>query len=114
MVFHNYMVTQMKIINLSVTCAHQTEANTIAQALLEKRLVACVRMMPITAKFLWQGDIESSTEILLMMESTENKFAAIEQEVRQLHSYKTFVLTATEVIQVSAGVAKWVKDSIGL
>jgi len=101
----------MKLIFLSLTCADQIEANTIARTLLEKRLVACVKMMPITASFIWQGTIESSNEILLLMESEESKFKQIEQEIRVLHSYKTFVLTATTISHVSAGVAEWICES---
>jgi periplasmic divalent cation tolerance protein len=105
-------VRVMQFIFLSLTCADQIEANTIARSLLEKRLVACVKMMPITASFVWQGAIESSNEILLLMESEGSKFKQIEQEVRTLHSYKTFVLTATAISHVSAGVAEWLCESL--
>jgi periplasmic divalent cation tolerance protein len=104
----------MKIIQLSLTCAHQAQADTITTSLLEKRLVACVKMMPITAHFLWQSAIESSTEVLLIMESEESKFNAIEQEIAKLHSYKTFVLTAVPVTMTSGGVAAWIKESVQL
>lgn len=102
----------MKFIFLFLTCADQIEANTIARALLEKRLVACVKMMPIAATFLWQGAIESSNEILLLMESEESKFKQIEGAVRSLHSYKTLVLTATALSHVSTGVAEWLCESL--
>ena len=104
----------MKIIQLFLTCPNQAEAHGIATLLLEKRLVACVKMMPITAQFLWQGVIESSNEILMIMESEDSKFDAIEQEVRNVHSYETFVLTATQVVKASSGVAKWIQESIQL
>ncbi len=68
--------------------------------------------MPITSKFLWQGAIESTNEVLLIMESEESKFEAIEKEVRKLHSYTTFVLMATEPTRVSNGVAEWIQESL--
>lgn len=101
----------MKILLLFLTCANQQEADTIATALLQKRLVACVKIIPITSKFIWEGAVDSGTEILLVMDTSENKFVQIEQEVKRLHSYEQFVLTATEVSQVSAGVANWIKTS---
>ena len=102
----------MQLIQLSLTCANQEQANVITTALLEKRLVACVKMVPITAQLIWQGAIESSNEILLIMESEESKFDAIEQEVRKLHSYQTFVLTATRVTMASSGVVAWIQESM--
>ena len=104
----------MKMLLLFLTCANQAEADKISTSLLEKHLVACVKMMLISAKFLWEGKVDSSNEILLIMDSEESKFDQVEQEVRKLHSYKTFVLTATEVKTSSAGVADWIKESMQL
>ncbi len=102
----------MHIIQLSLTCVNEHEAYTIAVSLLEKRLIACAKMTPVTAHFTWQGALESSNEILILMESVVEKFDAIEQEVRKLHSYTTFVLMATEVAQASVGVAQWIEESV--
>ena len=95
---------------LFLTCVNQAEADKISTALLEKRLVACVKMIPVSAKFLWQGSIDSANEILLIMDSEESKFNQVEQEIKKLHSYKTFVLTATEVKKASTGVVDWIKE----
>ena len=102
----------MKLIVLFLTCANQAEADTIADALLKKKLVACVKIVPVSAKFLWQGAIDTAHEILLVMDSESSKFAVIEQEVRKHHSYKTFVLTAIEIANASDGVEKWIQESM--
>lgn len=41
-----------------------------------------------------------------------SKFEQVEQEIRKLHSYETFVLCALEVKKASAGVEKWVQESL--
>jgi periplasmic divalent cation tolerance protein len=102
----------MKLLLTFLTCADQKEADTIAAALLQKRLIACAKMMPISSTFMWEGTVQSSHEILLMMETEESKFSLIEQEVKKLHSYNQFVLTATPTVHASAGVAEWIADSI--
>lgn len=74
---------------LYLTCANQGEADKIVQALLEKRLVVCVKKMPVNSDFLWQGKIDHSSEILLIMDSKEELFGEVEKEVKRLHSYDT-------------------------
>jgi len=49
---------------------------------------------------------------LVMMESRESQFAAVEREVKKLHSYETFVLFSVPVKQTTKDVEKWLKDSL--
>lgn len=102
----------MKLTLFYLTCADQKEADTIATMLLEKHLVACIKMMPTHSKYLWEDKLETASEVFMVMEGEESKFGAIEAEVRKLHSYDTFVLMATEVKYASAGVMQWIKDSV--
>lgn len=102
----------MKMGLLFLTCADQAEAEKIAKLLLEKRLVACVKTMPVSSQFLWQRTVDRSQEVLLIMDSLMHKFDQIEQEIRTLHSYKTFVLTAIEIAKASTGVEDWITENI--
>ena len=106
------MAGNMKVIMLLLTCAHQDEANKIAQSLLEKRLIACAKQMPITSLFRWQNAIENSQETLMLMDSMDTKFNAIETEVRRLHSYDTFVLVALEASHISSAAQQWIANEI--
>lgn len=102
----------MNLLLTFLTCADQKEADAIVTALLQKRLIACAKMMPISSTFMWEGTVQFSHEILLMMETVESKFSLIEQEVRTLHSYNQFVLTAVHTTHASTGVARWIADSL--
>lgn len=105
---------RVTIVMLFLTCAHEEEAQKIATYLLEKKLIACAKMMPVSAAFLWQGSLDTAREILLLMDTSENKFDEIEREIRMLHSYTTFVLTAVEVKRASHGVVEWIGQSLEL
>jgi periplasmic divalent cation tolerance protein len=100
------------MIILYLTCADETEASTIGNALLEARLVACVRRSPVSSSYWWNGTINHDDEVLLMMESIEEKFDAIEQVVTSLHSYDEYVLTAVPVLKTTPGVEKWLTDTL--
>jgi periplasmic divalent cation tolerance protein len=97
-------------VELVLTCGSWQEAQRIADALLEKRLVACVEMFDIKSKFHFQDRLEESKEIKLVMKSLDHLFDRVEAEVRQLHSYETFVLEALPVSHVSADAAVWLTE----
>lgn len=104
----------MQIITLFLTCANDQEGNKISQALLKKKLVVCIKKTKVASSFLWQGRIDKSEEVLLIMDSVEEKFEDIEREVRKLHSYETFVLVANPVIRSSAGIKEWIENGLKL
>lgn len=97
---------------LMLTCANQKEADKITKSLLEKRLIVCSKSMPVSSSFLWKGKIESSDEVLLLMDSVEENFEKINKEVRKLHSYETFVLTSLSVNQTTKEVEDWIKKEL--
>lgn len=103
----------MKLITLFLTCANRQEAKKIGTVLLDKKLAACVRATGVKSGFWWKGQRERANEILLIIESTEDKYDQIEAAVRRLHSYETFVLMAYPVVRSSKGVEQWVQEAIG-
>jgi periplasmic divalent cation tolerance protein len=104
----------MNLITLFLTCADRPEAEKIADSLLDKRLAACVRLTDVYSAYWWEGKKERADEVLLMIESSEDKFNSIENLVRQLHSYEAFVLEAVRVAHASKGVEEWVKESLNV
>ena len=97
---------------LWLTCKDRTEASKIAKALLDKKLVACAKQIKTNSQFHWQGKIQSENEVLLLMESHEDLFEEIEKEVAKLHSYDTFVLTASPTTQVSEKAKDWLNENL--
>jgi periplasmic divalent cation tolerance protein len=103
----------VKLITLLLTCADPGEARKITQALLDKKLAACIRSFDVKSTFWWQEKQDNTSEVQLIIESAEDKFDEIETTVRALHSYETFVLMAYPVLKASAGVEDWVNEVAG-
>jgi len=101
---------QADFVELVLTCGSWQEAQKIADVLLEKRLVACVEMMDIKSKYHWHGKIDKASEVKLIMETVAGNFDKVEAEVKNLHSYDTFVLQQIAVGRVSAQAAEWWKN----
>ena len=99
------------MIILYLTCANDTEAAKIALAILDAKLAACVRRMPVESDYWWDGRIQHSSEVMLMIESKAEKFDGINTLVEQLHSYKDYVLTAVPVVQTTPGVLQWIDET---
>jgi len=95
-----------------LSCADKAEADKIAQALLDKRLIACAKQLPVKSTFSWEGKTAKSEETWMSMESREDLFEEIEAEVAKLHSYDTFVLTATPITKISKEAETWTKESL--
>lgn len=94
-----------------MTCADQDEASRIAQVLLDKKLIACAKYLLVNSDFRFEGKLENSSEILIVMETHERLFDQIEAEVEKLHSYDTFVLQAIPLTKISQKVATWLQES---
>ncbi len=100
------------MIILYLTCANSSEAKKISNALLEAKLVACVRQSTVASTYWWEGKINHDDEVLLMMETLEAKFDEVNRIIEKLHSYKEYVLTAVPVTKTTPGVKQWLRDTI--
>lgn len=97
---------------LQLTCANKKEADKIANTLLVKHLVACAKQVTISSDYWWQGRIEHSNEVLLIMDTKAELFDQIEAQVAKLHSYDTFVLQQIPIKNVSKDAAVWLQKEL--
>jgi periplasmic divalent cation tolerance protein len=102
----------MPFIMLLLTCATKAEAERISIELIERRLIACAKMMPVHSIFQWEGAVQGDDEIMLIMETSQELCQDIEEVVRSLHSYKTFVLTGIPVVYASKNAQEWLHSSL--
>lgn len=102
----------MKPTVLLLTCSSEAEADQIAAALLTQRLIACAKKIPVASQFRWHGTVKKANEIILLLESREDMFEAIELAVRKLHAHQTFVLMALPASRVSRGIEDWINQSL--
>jgi periplasmic divalent cation tolerance protein len=97
-----------------VTCGSKAEAKTIARALVERRLAACVNVVttPIESIYRWKGRTESAKEFLLVIKSTQSRFAALRREIEALHSYEVPEIIALPISAGSLQYLKWLAESV--
>jgi periplasmic divalent cation tolerance protein len=96
-----------KIVILS-TCGSLEEARRVAQHLVEKRVAACVNLVPsVESVYRWEGKIEQSQEVLLVIKSRRDLFSRVRAELASVHSYQVPELIALPVVEGSEGYLAW-------
>jgi periplasmic divalent cation tolerance protein len=74
---------------LLTTCGSEAEARKIAQALVERRLAACVNIVPqVQSVYRWEGKVESAQEWLLIVKTASAQVKQVEAAIAELHSYE--------------------------
>jgi periplasmic divalent cation tolerance protein len=90
-------------------CGTRENARDLARALVERRLAACVQMLPIDSIYTWQDCVEEGAEILLLIKCKETDYGEIEELIRALHDYETPEIVALPVEAGFAGYLDWIE-----
>src|SRR5258708_28171237 len=104
-------MTQARIV--LTTAGSQDEAGKIAHALVERRLAACVNIIPqIESVYRWQGRVENATEWLLIVKTQSSAFAQVRDAIRELHSYELPECLLLEISDGSTDYLSWIADNV--
>ena len=95
------------------TCSNRAEAERIAHSLVESRLAACVNLLPgVRSIYRWQGKVESSEEILLLIKTAAAQVESVQRAIASLHSYEVPEFLALEVSGGSEDYLAWLTGSL--
>jgi periplasmic divalent cation tolerance protein len=66
------------------------EAEKTGRAILERRLAACVNILPgMISHYWWQGAIERGEEVVMILKTRASLADDVRGAVKELHSYTT-------------------------
>ena len=96
------------------TAGTKEEAHKIAHALVERRLAACVNIVPqVESVYRWQGKVESAEEFLLLIKTSAERFAEVSAALGELHSYEVPECVSVAMEDGSAEYLQWLAESVG-
>jgi periplasmic divalent cation tolerance protein len=96
------------------TAGSEEQANTLAQELVERRLAACVNILPqVASVYRWKGKIWRDEEKLLVIKTLEENFAAVREAIRELHSYELPEALLLPIADADPGIAAWIRECLG-
>jgi periplasmic divalent cation tolerance protein len=95
------------------TAGSENEARKLAHAMVERKLAACVNIVPrIQSVYLWEGRVESAEECLLIIKTTRNAEQQVRTTIKELHSYQLPECLAIEVDGGSNEYLQWISASV--
>ena len=101
-----------KIVVLSA-CASAEEAQRLARALVEKRLAACVNVIPgIRSVYKWKDAIQEDEEVLLVIKTSRALMEEVKDEIERLHSYELPEVIALQVVDGSERYLAWMNREL--
>ncbi|HEX2210319.1 MAG TPA: divalent-cation tolerance protein CutA [Longimicrobium sp.] len=94
------------------TAPDAEQAERIARALVEERLIACANLVPgLTSIYRWRGAVQADAEVLLVMKTRRSLVARLKERLPRLHSYEVPELVVTALVDGLDPYCRWVRES---
>lgn len=85
-------------------------AETVARELVERRLAACVNLLPaVRSIYRWQGTIEEAQEITLLAKTSRACYPELEATIRSMHPYQLPEIIAVPVEAGLPAYLDWIE-----
>ena len=93
------------------TVSNNAEAETLARAIVEAKLAACVQILPpVRSVYFWENAIRVEPEHLLLIKTLDGKFDELKSFIQTNHSYDTPEIIALEANAVAENYLDWMKN----
>jgi periplasmic divalent cation tolerance protein len=85
------------------------EAEAAGRTLVERRLCACVNILPgMVSLYWWQGKIDRGDEVVMIIKTRASLAEAVRAAVRQMHTYTTPAILVLPVESVDPDYHAWI------
>ena len=87
------------------------EAERAGRAIVERRLAACVNILPgMVSHYWWQGKIERAEEVVMLVKTRAGLADAVGKAVKDVHSYTTPSIMVVSVESVDPDYHRWIVE----
>jgi periplasmic divalent cation tolerance protein len=91
------------------TVADEAAAETIARALVDERLAACVNVLaPMLSFYRWKEGIERESERQLLIKTSRDRLPDLERRLHDLHPYELPEFLVVDVKEGSEAYLAWI------
>ena len=85
------------------------EAEQAGRALVERRLAACVNILPgMISHYWWEGKVERGEEAVMIIKTRASLAGEVETAVKALHSYTVPAIVVLPVESVERNYLGWI------
>ncbi len=94
------------------TLPAEADAAALAHELVERRLAACVTIVPaVTSVYRWEGAIETGQEQQLVIKTTRARVDALWEGLRARHPYDVPEFAVVPIATGNPAYLRWIGDS---
>jgi periplasmic divalent cation tolerance protein len=105
----------MGMLMVLTTVPDEDSASKIARELVENRLAACCSIIDgLKSIYWWEGKIEESNELLLLIKTSEKLYSEVEGKIKSLHPYTTPEIVAFKAEVVYSEYLRWLMENVQL
>ena len=92
----------------------QTVATTLAHAIVENKLAACVNILPgIQSVYRWDGKTEQAAEVSMYIKTLSTRYAALEAYLHEHHPYDVPEIIAIPFVAGLPAYLHWIEEQTG-
>ena len=100
-------------VTIFTTCGSEETALTIAAAVVDQGYAACVNILPsIKSYYYYKGGTHLDEEVMLMIKTSREQFAAVSQVITELHTYEIPEILMVPVEACSDSFLEWIEESV--
>jgi len=104
----------MKPLLVLTNLPDRAAAESLADALITEQLAACVNILaPCRSVYRWQGSVQHDEEHPMLIKTTEERYAALEQAIRTRHPYELPEIVAVRIERGLAAYLDWLAAETG-
>jgi periplasmic divalent cation tolerance protein len=104
-------LTMERAVLVYTTWPSIVEAEKAGRAIVEKRLAACVNIVPgMVSHYWWEGQIERAEEAVMLVKTRATLAEAVRQAVKELHTYDTPAIMVLPAEGVDAEYYRWIVE----
>ena len=102
----------MQIALLLTTVAKKSDARHLATVALQRRLAACIQVLPrVESHYLWNKKKVISREYLILAKTTPRQSKSLEKLWKKIHPYDCAELVTLSA-RAAASYARWIQTSL--
>ncbi|XP_067825595.1 protein CutA homolog [Heptranchias perlo] len=96
-----------------ISCPNEQVGKVIARTIMEKKLAACVNILPkMFSMYYWDSEITETSEALLVIKTRSSKIHELTEFIRLVHPFEIPEVISLPVDQGNPLYLKWIEEAV--